>query len=118
MSPPSYNPFGDPTKAAQQSEEALNKARESTEDVRDLRAQIERLQMICEGMWAILRETTGATEQQLLDLIEEIDLRDGKHDGRCAKPPAKCARCQRVVSVRTNVCLYCGSKQERTTVFG
>ncbi len=115
---PSYNPFGNSSKAAQQSAEALNKARESTEDVRDLRAQIERLQMICEGMWTILRETTGATEQQLLELIEEIDLRDGKHDGRCVKPPAKCARCQRVVSARTNVCLYCGSMQERTTVFG
>lgn len=118
MTLPSYYPFGNARKATQQSEDALHKARESTDDVRDLRAQVERLQMICEGMWTILRERTGATEQQLLDLIEEIDLRDGKLDGRCVKPPAKCARCQRVVSVRTNVCLYCGAMQERTTVFG
>jgi hypothetical protein len=118
MALPSFGSYGNSKKASQQSEDALNKARESTEDVRDLRAQIERLQMICEGMWTILRERTGATEQQLLDLIEEIDLRDGKLDGRCVKAPAKCARCQRVVSVRTNVCLYCGSMQERTTVFG
>jgi hypothetical protein len=103
--------------AEQRSEEALNRARDATEETRDLRAQIERLQMICEGMWSILKERVGATEQQLLDLIEEIDLRDGKLDGRSSKAPVKCARCQRVVSVRTNACLYCGAMNERTTVF-
>jgi len=99
------------------SDQALHRADDVLEQLRDLRREFERLQMICEGMWTILKEKTGATEVQLLALIEEIDLRDGKLDGRCAKPPAKCANCQRIVSVRTNVCLYCGAIQERSTVF-
>jgi hypothetical protein len=104
-------------KAEEQSGQALHRADEVVDQLRDLRREFERLQMICEGMWTILKEKTGATEAQLLELIEEIDLRDGKLDGRSTKPAVKCARCQRVVSVRTSVCLYCGAMNERTTVF-
>src|SRR5262245_23860620 len=104
-------------KAEEQSGHALHRADEVLDQLRDLRREFERLQMICEGMWTILKEKTGATEAQLLAQIEEIDLRDGKLDGRNVKPAVKCANCQRVVSVRTNVCLYCGAIQERTTVF-
>lgn len=101
----------------EQSTQALTRTHDLMEQVHDLRREVDRMQMVCEGMWTLLKEKTGATEAQLLALIEEIDLRDGKLDGRCVKPLLKCARCQRVVPVRSNVCLYCGSVQERSTVF-
>src|SRR5262245_54461753 len=89
------------------------KLRDAKEDVFDLRAQVDRLQMICEGMWSILKARTGATEDELARLIEEIDLRDEGVGGKARNKPIACAMCGRVVSVRTMVCLYCGAKNQR-----
>lgn len=103
--------------AEEKAGDALDRTRSNREDLYDLRAQLDRLQMICEGMWTLVKEKTGATEAELLRLIEEIDLRDGRLDGRAEKAPMKCAMCGRVVSVRTSVCLFCGAKNEKPTVF-
>lgn len=104
--------------AMNRAEDALARTRGHREDLDDLRAQVDRLQMICEGMWTLMKEKTGANEDELLRLIEEIDLRDGKVDGRASPAPVNCAMCGRVVSVRTSVCLFCGAKNEKPTVFG
>jgi len=56
--------------------------------------------------------TFGIAESELTTLIEEIDLRDGVLDGKLQKKPTKCAKCNQVVSVRTNVCFYCGYQGE------
>jgi hypothetical protein len=101
-------------KAEEQSGQALHRADEVVDQLRDLRREFERLQMICEGMWTILKERVGATEQQLLDLIE---ITSGQQpEGRSAKPAVKCARCQRVASPHQRH-LYCSAMNGRTTVF-
>ena len=57
------------------------------------------------------------TEEELGKLIEEIDLRDGKLDGRMASVPPKCAQCSRTVSARTGTCIYCGTRADPSQVF-
>lgn len=103
--------------AKNRADEAFAKARGAVDELSDLRAQVDRLQMICEAMWSIIKDRLGAGEEELLRLIEEIDLRDGRRDGRAAPKPVNCAMCGRAVSVRTMVCLYCGAKNEKSTVF-
>ena len=50
---------------------------------------IERLLMITEALWMLLKKEHGYTDDVLLQRIREIDLRDGELDGRVAvRPPA------------------------------
>jgi hypothetical protein len=108
---------GSPAHAEARASEALGKIRDTKDDLADLRADVDRLQMICEAMWTIVKLRTGAAEEELAKLVEEIDLRDGKVDGKSVKPPMACKMCGRAVSVRTSVCLYCGAHHTRPTVF-
>ena len=103
--------------ASDRAETATDRARRAEQGTDDLRRQLDRLQLICEAMWTIVKERTGVDDAELARLVEEIDLRDGKLDGRAAPAAQACARCRRVVSVRTGVCLYCGTQNFKQTAF-
>ncbi|MGQ9589348.1 MAG: hypothetical protein ACUVYA_03525 [Planctomycetota bacterium] len=62
----------------------------------------------------ILKEEHGYTDEDLLDRMEEIDLRDGLLDGRVAPgPPGTCSGCNRKVSRLRRYCLFCGTPLSR-----
>lgn len=74
-----------------------------------LEGQVERLLMITEALWTILREQHGLDEQELLRQMVQIDIRDGKLDGRVASsPPEPCPKCHRIVAKRSMRCMFCG----------
>lgn len=74
----------------------------------------ERLFMITEALWTILKEQHGYTDEDLIHRVEDIDLRDGKLDGKVArKPSPPCAQCNRPIIGRHAVCLYCGARTPR-----
>ena len=79
------------------------------EDLQRMRGDIERLLMIAEALWSMVQEQHGYTDEELFRRITEIDLSDGRADGRVApSPPAACPACGRRVSRRHTLCLYCG----------
>jgi hypothetical protein len=81
----------------------------SYSDIHCLASDIERLLMVTEALWGILKERHGYTDEDLAERIQEIDLRDGQLDGRVAKgEPKKCPNCERVLIGERPVCLYCG----------
>lgn len=51
----------------------------------------------------------GVSKSQIQRKIEEIDLRDGKKDGKIAAPN-ECSDCGRKISKRRSNCFYCGAK--------
>ncbi len=77
-----------------------------------LEDNIDRLTLITQALWELLQKKVGIEESELTSLIEEIDLRDGSLDGKITKKPQKCSRCNHSVSITTNVCFYCGHKEE------
>ena len=97
--------------------DARAEARCAQAEVVATRRQVDRLQMICEAMWTIGKRGVGSDDDELLSLIEQIYLRDGRLDGRSRSTASACAECGTVVSVRTGVCLYCGKVQSQKTVF-
>lgn len=97
--------------------DARGEARAANREVAELRFQLDRLQMICEAMWTVVKQRVGVEDADLLALMEVIDLRDGRLDGRTRPVTAECSRCGKVVSVRTGVCLYCGLRQSEQSVF-
>lgn len=56
-----------------------------------------------------LLNDVGVSQKQIMDKIEEIDLRDGKADGKAAQP-TECSDCGHRVSKRRTNCFYCGAK--------
>ena len=77
--------------------------------VRDLELRVNKLELIAEALWEILKKETRLQEADLIELISEIDLKDGKFDGKKAKVTAvRCAKCDRMNSKRHSKCLYCG----------
>ena len=70
---------------------------------------IERLLMITEALWGLLKEQHGYTDADLIQRVASIDARDGRIDGRvAASPPRPCPHCGRIVERKRPRCLYCG----------
>ncbi len=95
----------------------VNRAAGAALEIQDLRSQVDRLYMITEALWTLLKRETNCTEEELGKLVEEIDMRDGKLDGRMASVPPKCPSCSRTVSARTGTCIYCGTRADPSQVF-
>ncbi len=91
--------------------QAQTGATRSQAEIDILKLYVERLSMITEALWTILREQHGYSDEELLRRITEIDLRDGKLDGRVASNEApRCPQCKRQHVARHRPrCLYCGS---------
>ncbi len=71
---------------------------------------VEKLFMITEALWTILKDQHGYTDENLGQMIQDIDLRDGKLDGRVAKQQnPSCPQCGRTLMGKHPVCLYCGT---------
>ena len=72
-----------------------------------LEERIDRLTLACTAMWSVLRQRTGATDEELVTAVQEIDLRDGVLDGRHSPPPIQCPACRRLSHRRHRFCMYC-----------
>jgi len=91
------------------SQDASLKANSALNQLEGMKSDIERLLMITEALWIILKEEHGYTDDMLVQKVNEVDLKDGKLDGKvAAKGPAECPKCHRKVLSRSNQCLFCG----------
>lgn len=74
-----------------------------------LEEQLGRLTLACTAMWTLLRLRVGVTDQELLEAIQEVDLRDGVLDGQYKPPALTCPACGRRNNRRRRACMYCES---------
>ena len=88
---------------------AQSTAREAETKVDLLTHDIDRLLMITESMWTLMKKEHGYTDDVLTKLIEEIENRKIIVDGIAVKdPPQPCPGCGRMNSPKRMFCLYCG----------
>ncbi len=85
--------------------------------IAELEDKLESLAITCQALWEIAREQSGLTDEQLLEKVSEIDLRDGRADGKMGSGTRACAQCGRTINQRHMRCLYCGQQVEKTHVF-
>lgn len=98
--------------------EASGRATQAGNQVMHLRREVDRLLMITEALWEIVRDREGLTDEQLIAKIDEIDMRDGAIDGQRAKEaPTDCSSCGRTLARRQPVCIYCGTDAENRDPF-
>jgi len=87
---------------------AAQDARTARRDVDSLEMRLDRAMLACEAMWTLLRDKLGVTDLQLIERINEIDLKDGNLDGCVGKTPVSCPKCRRTLSPKFSRCMYCG----------
>lgn len=70
---------------------------------------IERLLMVTEALWRIVKQKHGLGDRDLEQLVEAIDLEDGFLDGKVRRVQEDtCDNCQKTITRNRSNCLYCG----------
>jgi hypothetical protein len=102
-----------------EAERSIERNAQTTEAaVADLHAALERLALLTQAMWELSRERNGVTEAELVAKVHEIDLRDGKADGRIERAGPACAKCGKTNRPRRVKCFYCGTPLTPVSAFG
>ena len=90
------------------------------EGLRDRNEQLERrlekLSLVCQALWTLVRDKTGVNDDDLARRIQELDLRDGRLDGKAAQAVV-CGACGRHYSKRRTRCLYCEAPRKEMSPF-
>ncbi len=89
---------------------AKDEAKAAKREAEYLKHDIDRLYMITEALWQMLKENCNIDDDELLKRVMKIDMKDGRLDGRTAPgPPRKCTKCGRTMSKKNISCIYCGT---------
>lgn len=75
----------------------------------EAQTRINRLALLCEAMFELINEKMGISEEDLARKVHEIDMRDGKADGKYKPQLQKCVGCERTMAAGRTNCLYCGA---------
>jgi hypothetical protein len=89
-----------------EADKAAIKGTGNTVDIMKLQDQVDHLSLVCQAMCELM-EDMGFNKKMLAAKIQEIDLRDGKIDGKQSKQHS-CKGCNRPLADRHIKCLYCG----------
>lgn len=101
-------------------EEAGTLAVTATTSVSNLQSQIDTLVLANQAMWEIMSKQLGVTEAELVKQMNEIDLRDGKLDGKIStksKLATNCGECGHKISRHRPQCYWCGARLEGDSPF-
>lgn len=78
------------------------------QELHQIEARLDRVQLACRAMMEIIVEELDMPADTIAQKIAEIDLRDGKLDGRAGQSVLECVQCHRKTRASRGKCLYCG----------
>lgn len=76
------------------------------ERLRGLDETVGRLMTTTAAMWSLVKEKTGATDEELLARVKKLEAEQA--EGRVA---VKCGKCGRTVPSGKKRCMYCGEER-------
>jgi hypothetical protein len=103
--------------ARSSADQSAHQAERARDAVRQLEERVNKLALVNMALWTLLKENTQLTDEDLNQRVQEIDLSDGKLDGKVRGGVTNCPRCERTLSQKHNRCLYCGYQPEGQTAF-
>lgn len=80
----------------------------------NLAKRIDQLVLLNQATAEFLEEKLGITNKDIVEKMNEIDLRDGVKDGRYTAPPKDCPECGAKISREFDKCLFCGYVDEES----
>lgn len=98
-----------PKNTDQQINAARTQASDAQGKIEILERRVEKLKLYSAALTAVLIKKLGVTEGEINEMINTIDLADGKVDGTYTPRSAKCATCGKVLNTRLERCMYCGN---------
>ena len=89
-------------------------ARESAMSSDKTRKNTERLYLVVQALWELLKDKAGLTDADLDAKVQEIDMRDGRLDGQDSTQtdPLTCRQCGRTILSGQAQCSWCGTQAE------
>lgn len=75
----------------------------------DLQRQVDKMALVNQALYELLRDRTGITDEDLRRKISEVDKRDGAEDGTVKAAPLRCPKCGGAVTVGALSCQTCGA---------
>ena len=103
--------------AQSSADQASAKAEAVHERLSSQERRIERLALHCQAMWEMLRERAQFTDEEFVNKVLEVDLRDGRTDGRMGVQIADCPNCKQKTNSRRATCVICGVELPRNHAF-
>lgn len=92
-------------------------SKDITTELGKLRTKVDRLSLSCQALWELVREHSDISEDDLINKIIEVDLRDGSRDGRIRSSAIECGNCSRNTSPNRDTCFWCGAPVDRPHLF-
>jgi len=78
----------------------------------ELGHRTDRLALATMAVWSLMCDKFGLTDADLEARMNEIDLSDGKLDGKVRVEARSCPSCNRTLSKRQSKCIYCGAQAD------
>ena len=101
----------------EEAESARRKAASVDQKISVLEKRCDRMALASQALWELLREKTDLTDEDIENSILEVDMRDGRSDGKMSRSVVKCHSCGRKSNSTRSECLYCGSMISKQNVF-
>ena len=93
---------------------ATRAANQAQTEVEALREDVEKLYMVTEALFRLMQNHHGYTQEDLVAKVQEIDMEDGRLDGRrrSDNEVRPCPQCGRPMRTSRSQCYYCGATLE------
>lgn len=94
-------------------QDAKSRAQEAATENERLRDQVHQLSLTVEAMWKLFKDKFELDDAELKKMVKEVEFQHAK----AACSPQKCKNCSRPVSATSKMCIFCGTKVERESIF-
>lgn len=82
--------------------------------VGQLADRVGRLELTVQGVYRVVEQQGFITDEQFRQLLVQVDLEDGREDGRVgpdrSEKAPKCPSCERPINRKRTNCVFCGTE--------
>jgi hypothetical protein len=91
---------------------ARDEARAARSTADDARDRMDRCALFLTALWSLAKDKLGVTDEELMKRMHDLDLSDGRLDGKIHESAKECPQCHRLMAPRHARCIYCGHVRE------